>query len=41
MYVDIKEYFSKIVFSFKDKNIHSPTFVSSFSAVYQVSILGG
>ena len=24
-----------------DKNIHWPTFVSSFSAVYRVSILGG
>ena len=34
-------YFSEIVFSFKDKNIHWPTFVSSFSAVYRVSIPGG
>ena len=35
------EYFSEIVFSFKDKNVHWPTFVSSFSAVYRVSIPGG
>ena len=35
------EYFSEIVFSFKIKNIQWPTFVSSFSAVYRVSIPGG
>ena len=34
-------YFSEIVFSLKDKNIHWPTLVSSFSAVYRVSIPGG
>ena len=34
-------YFSEIVFSFYDKSIHWPTFVSSFSAVYRVSIPGG
>ena len=34
-------FFSEIVFSFKDKNIHWPTFVSSFSAVYQVNFPGG
>ena len=33
--------FSEIVFSFSDKNIHWPTFVSSFSAVDRVSIPGG
>ena len=35
------EHFSEIVFLFKMKNIHWPTFVSSFSAVYRVSIPGG
>ena len=35
------EYFSEILFSFKDKNIHWPTFVTNLSAVYRVSIPGG
>ena len=34
-------YFSEIVFFALDKNIHWPTFVSSFSAVYRVSIPDG
>ena len=35
------EYFSEIVFSFMTKKIHWPTFMSSFSAVYRVSVPGG
>ena len=34
-------YFSEIVFFALDKNIHWPTFVSGFSAIYRVSIPGG